>query len=132
MANEPEKGATKKIDNNTWLAIERNRVAYDRTMLAWIRTAISLITFGFSIYAIVQLQIRRGQEEDRLVGPREFGLTMVIIGLFSLVLGAWDNRNNMQDLRAMGADIRFSRAGIMAALIALLGILALILMIVRH
>jgi inner membrane protein YidH len=131
MANESEKSAA-KIDVNTMLAIDRNRVAYDRTMLAWIRTAISLITFGFSIYSFFALQLRRGEEDGRLIGPREFGLTMVIIGLLSLVLGAWDNRNNMQELRAMGAEIRYSRAGILAALIALLGILALIAMIIRH
>jgi uncharacterized membrane protein YidH (DUF202 family) len=31
------------------LAKERNRAAYDRTLMAWIRTAISLIGFGFAI-----------------------------------------------------------------------------------
>ena len=131
MPSESEPGA-RKIDVNTLLAIERNRVAYDRTMLAWIRTAISLITFGFSIYAVVQLQLRRGQEEDRVIGPREFGLTMVIIGLLSLALAVWENRNNMQGLRALGAKVPASRSGILAALIALMGILALIVMFFRQ
>jgi len=32
------------------LAIARMRAAYERTMMAWIRMATSLITFAFSIY----------------------------------------------------------------------------------
>lgn len=131
MTNESEKGAA-KIDVNTWLAIERNRAAYDRTMLAWVRTAISLISFGFTIYAFFHIQLRRGEEEGRLIGPREFGLTMVVIGLISLALAVWENRSNMQGLRALGADVRWSRAGILAALISLLGILALIVMTLRQ
>lgn len=131
MTNESEKGAA-KIDVNTWLAIERNRAAYDRTMLAWVRTAISLISFGFTIYAFFHIQLRRGEEEGRLIGPREFGLTMVVIGLISLALAVWENRSNMHGLRALGADVPWSRAGILAALISLLGILALIVMTLRQ
>ena len=121
-----------KIDVATRLAIERTRVAYDRTMLAWVRTAISLITFGFAIYKFFQLDLHRGQQEGRWFGPREFGLTMVIIGLISLVLAAWENRANMEGLRALHADVRYSRAGLIAALISLLGILALIVIISRQ
>lgn len=130
MTGKPETGGA-KIDVNTMLNIERTRVAYDRTMLAWVRTAISLISFGFSIYAFLQLQLHR-QEEGRLIGPREFSLMMVIIGLLSLVLATWENRNNMEKLRALHAEVPPSRAGMLAALIGLLGALALIVMIFRQ
>ena len=30
--------------------LERTRIAYEQLMMSWIRTATSLITFGFSIY----------------------------------------------------------------------------------
>lgn len=135
MTSEPETSAAKievkKIDANTWLAIERNRAAYDRTMLAWVRTAVSLISFGFTIYAFFHIQLHRG-EDGRGIGPREFGLTMVVIGLLSLGLAVWENRNNMQGLRAMGAKIPPSRSGMLAALISILGILALIVMTIRQ
>jgi putative membrane protein len=131
MTDEPETSAA-KIEVNTWLAIERNRAAYDRTMLAWVRTAISLISFGFTIYAFFHIQLRRGEEDGRLIGPREFGLTMVIIGLLSLALAVWENRKNMQGLRALGAKVPPSMSGVLAALISLLGILALIVMTFRQ
>jgi putative membrane protein len=36
-------------DTSTELARERNREAADRTLMAWIRTALALIGFGFGI-----------------------------------------------------------------------------------
>ena len=38
-----------RLDTATTLACERIRIAYERTMMAWIRSATSLITCGFSI-----------------------------------------------------------------------------------
>ena len=40
---------TKGLTDND-LPSETNYLAYERTMLAWIRTAVSLITFGFTLY----------------------------------------------------------------------------------
>jgi hypothetical protein len=47
--------------------------------------ATSLITFGFSVYKFFQFEKPTNGSENRLVGPREFALTLVSIGLFSLV-----------------------------------------------
>ena len=34
------------------LATERTRMAADRTLMGWIRTALSMIGFGFTIYQV--------------------------------------------------------------------------------
>jgi uncharacterized membrane protein YidH (DUF202 family) len=73
------------LDISTRLACARTRAVYERTMLSWIRTATSLITFGFSVYKFFQFEKPTNGSENRLVGPREFALTLVSIGLFSLV-----------------------------------------------
>src|SRR5262245_50507084 len=113
-----------KLDVSTRLAFERTRVAYERTMMAWVRTATSLITFGFSIYKFFQLQHVGGEQANRLVGPHEFSLVLVGLGLVSLILAAVEHRLNMQGLRAQDPDIPRSLAGIVAALIAILGVVA--------
>lgn len=39
----------KKTNTANELARERNRAAADRTLMAWIRTALAMIGFGFGV-----------------------------------------------------------------------------------
>ena len=118
-----------KSDLATKLAIERTRVAYDRTMMAWTRTSAALISFGFTIYKFFQIELKSEVQTAQLMGPRGFGLTLVSIGLFSLLLAAIENRRSLQQLEG----VRFPRsmATIQAAVIAVLGIVALVAIVVR-
>jgi putative membrane protein len=118
-------------DVSTRLAFDRTRVAYDRTMMAWIRTAASLITFGFTVFKFFQLEVGGARQDKHLIGPREFALSMVGIGLISLVLGAIEYHQNMRSLRLQWPSIPRSQIGVLAALISALGILALIAVIFR-
>ena len=120
-----------ELDLMTRLAVERTRVAYDGSTLGWTRTATALITFGFTVYKFFQIELTSRPPSDRAIGPREFGLIMVCIGLVSLALATWENVKNMQSLRALGAKVPLSRATGLAGLIGLLGIIALILMLLR-
>jgi putative membrane protein len=120
------------LDLSTKLAFDRTWVAYERTMLAWVRTATSLITFGFSVFKFFQI-VREGSEQrNYLIGPREFGLLLVSIGLISLVLATLQYRQNIRMLGEEYQGRPRSLAVIVAALISILGILALIVMIFRR
>jgi putative membrane protein len=130
MTDQTEKSA--EPDVTTRLAFDRTRVAYDRTLMAWIRTATSLITFGFTIYKFFQIEMRGGQQDQRLIGPREFAISMVGAGLISLLLGTLEYRSNMQMLRKQCPALPRSRIFMLAALISTLGILALIAVILRQ
>ena len=66
--------STTTLDTSTRLALERDRDAYDRALLAWIRTATSLIAIGFAVYKFFQLEPGVGWLDNRLIGPREFSL----------------------------------------------------------
>ncbi len=54
------------LDANTRLAAERNRLALERTLMAWTRTSTALIAFGFTIY---QIFFRYLSENERLREP---------------------------------------------------------------
>lgn len=119
------------LDVNTKLAIERTRAACDRTMMAWIRTGTSLISFGFAIFKFFQLEMHEKQGNYR-IGTREFALIMVIVGMLSLLMGTIEYRQNIRALRKLDPDIPRSLAGVLAGLIFLIGTLALMLVIYRQ
>jgi uncharacterized membrane protein YidH (DUF202 family) len=84
----------------TELARERTRQAADRTLMAWVRTALSLIGFGFGIakYRDILLQagfIQRPPEEFNTT--LIFGLSFISLGVFGLLAAV------IQHWRILGA-----------------------------
>jgi putative membrane protein len=75
----------KKVSDE--LAKERTREAADRTLMAWIRTCLSLIGFGFGIAKfrdiLVEAGVRRGPEP--LHSTLIFGLSFIALGTFGLL-----------------------------------------------
>lgn len=131
MAEQTLHRAPPPLDTATELAITRTRAAYERTMMSWIRTATSLITFGFSIYKFFQLE-NPGRLQSRLIGPRQFAFVLVGLGLLSLMLAIVEQRHNIRALGVQSSRKHRSLATVLAVLISILGIVALIMMILRQ
>ncbi len=119
------------LDLTTRLAFERTRVAYDNTVMAAVRTATSLITFGFTIYKVFEFEIPGREFTNRLVGPREFGIAMILIGLAFLSMSWFEYRRDRKQMRTNYPDMPRSTAGVLAGMIAALGMLALIAAVFR-
>ena len=88
VANEDEV----KVNLTNELAKERNRAAYDRTLMAWIRTAISLIGFGFAIaksYEYIQAETleETGRFIDQIHAPLWFGMSFILLGMLCILGG---------------------------------------------
>jgi putative membrane protein len=131
MVEQTPQGA-QRLDIATELAFDRTRAAYERTMMAWIRTATSLITFGFTIHKFFQIEAPDRGRQNRLIGPRQFAFILVSIGLFSLILATLEHRQNIRTLGARYAGKQRSLAVLVAASISVLGILALVAIIFRQ
>jgi putative membrane protein len=118
----------------TQLAVDRTRLAFERTTMAWVRTATSLITFGFSVYKFFQIGSGATAHPQHLIGPREFALMMISIGIMSLVIATAQHWNSMRALRASAPDSHMPRslALLVGALMSVLGILALIAVVLRR
>jgi putative membrane protein len=116
MANQTTKSAP-ELDTSTKLAYDRSRLAYENTMMSWVRTATSLITFGFSVYKFFQIEKGGGEQVNRLFGPREFALLMITVGLVSLLLGTVQHALSMRQLRAHYPALPRSLAAPLGALI---------------
>ena len=113
------------------LAFERTLLAYERTQIAWVRTALSLISFGFAIAKVFQMLRAEKGPEATLLTPRAVGLLMISIGLIGLMLAHLQQRRAVKALRQRCPGLPRPVAGMMSAMIALLGLLALISALIR-
>jgi len=117
------------------LAKQRNRDAAERTLMAWIRTCLSLISFGFGLDKIIAA-IDRATAGDRV--PVERGVQLVaaafmITGVLSMAGATVQYR---RELRRLQHDDYVYRdkpqlAAATAVLITLIGVVALVLITVR-
>jgi uncharacterized membrane protein YidH (DUF202 family) len=69
------------------LALERTIQAEGRSLLSWLRTSLSLIGFGFTIFKALQYLYQEGSKQLlRAETPRNIGLFLVITGTVPLLL----------------------------------------------
>ena len=113
------------------LAIERTRLAHERTMMAWIRTSASMITFGFGIYKFFDYFRKEQPITQGFITPRRFAIFLIGTGLFVLAGAAVQNWAELKRLRKAGHVPR-SLAGAVAALMSFIGILALVSAVLRE
>jgi len=132
MNNEAaHKSLDTQADPRVQLAYERTFLAYERTRIAWVRTALALISFGFAIAKFFQYLREKRGETATIFSPRAVGLVMITIGLVGLVLAHLQERRALRSLRERCPELPVPISGMMAVLIALLGVLALFGAILR-
>lgn len=106
------------------MAIERTLLARERTLMAWVRTAASLISFGFTIYKFFQLEAKGQVPTSQIIGPRTFASIMILMGLFALAIATIQHHEAMRREKNYGVPPR-TLAGWVAGLISILGLLAI-------
>jgi putative membrane protein len=108
------------------MAVDRTWLAHERTLMAWVRTATSMISFGFTIYKFFEFEENKHTAaRPSLLTPRDFALVMVSIGLLSLLGATMGHRKAIRALRAQ-LQQRRSLAELVAYLVALFGIVTLL------
>jgi putative membrane protein len=120
------------LPDATRLAVDRTRLAYERTLMAWTRTAVSLISFGFTIYKFFQyLRENQPVADPSVLGPREFALLMIGIGVTSLVFATVEHRRSMQTMRVEYGAVPYSPAAVVAGFIGILGVAGMVAVLLR-
>jgi inner membrane protein YidH len=91
-----------------------------------------VISFGFTIYKFFQYTREQGHAaENRWLGPREYALVLIGIGLFSLLIATLQSRHELRLMRKHYDQVPFSLANIVAGMVAILGVLAFIAVMLR-
>jgi putative membrane protein len=115
--------------DRTELAKYRSRAAADRTLMAWIRTSLSLIGFGFGIPTIV-----RAIENTHLshhLDPVRFsvivGLAFIGTGMVGMALGLREHRQLLQQIESDRYTYETSHsAEIVAVALLVIGLIGVI------
>ena len=99
------------LDTGTRLAYERTRLASERNMMAWIRTATSLISFGFTVYKFFQFEAGKSTPAATgfVLSPRVFALIMIGTGLVALLLSTIEHRRYITAF--VPSQVRGARVG---------------------
>jgi uncharacterized membrane protein YidH (DUF202 family) len=86
----------------TELTKERNRLSADRTLMAWIRTSLSLIGFGFGIGKVYEYLKAAGLHDsvDPIRSTLIFGSSFIILGMLALVAAVVQHTRILQRLEA--------------------------------
>ena len=115
------------------LAKQRNRDASERTLMAWIRTCLSLISFGFGLDKIIAAIDRATTAGEGQVqrGVQLVAAAFVITGILAMVGATLQYR---RELRRLHQDdyVYLDKPHLAAAtavLITLIGLVALLLVV---
>src|SRR5262245_12102648 len=116
------------------LALRRIFLAHERTLMVWIRTSTSLISFGFTIYKFFEYLVQTNLVDRllyRFFGPRFFALCMISVGVTAFAMATIDYQHSLKILeREHGVKYR-SLAGKLAGLMFFLGLGLLIVVLLR-
>lgn len=97
-------------------------------MLSWIRTSISLYTFGFSITQFFYYLASKKEAAELSASPRLLGLALVATGILAIVLGTFEHMARIKTLREAGLpeNVQFFLPLGSAAVFLFIGIVALV------
>jgi putative membrane protein len=98
--------STELSGRRTGMSFQRTRMSADRTLMSVIRTAISLIGFGFTIFQFFQKLEQANVLKGNVHGPRNLGVTLVLVGIGMLVVGIVYHLQFMLSLRRLRAEMQ--------------------------
>ena len=134
-SSEGEKTNTELAEIRNELAKMRNRDAADRTLMAWIRTGLSLIGFGFGIDKIVDALASSQLEKspNLMTNVRIFGMSFIGIGVFSLLVASILHRREVRsiDLEDFKYKAPFPLTLLVTFLVALIGLFTFFSILIR-
>jgi putative membrane protein len=121
------------LNIETKLSMQRTRNSAERTLMSWIRTSLSMITFGFTAYKFLEYvrQAEKGSHAMRVQGPKNVGLALIALGTLGLMGALWQHVAMMKELRQAGGKFPLSVAFGIAVLMALLGVMLFLSVMLR-
>ena len=108
----------------------RTVLAADRTLMAWVRTSLSMLSFGFTIYKFLETAAKAGALA-RPESPQKVGLFLAAVGTLAMVLGLIDYWTTLRDVQRIN-DFRLARPALLISLVMTLAGVALFAAIITR
>jgi putative membrane protein len=106
------------------LPLMNTLMAADRTLMSWTRTSLSLLSFGFTIFKILQgFQEAESKIMIRSDTPRDAGLFLTAMGTLAMVMGTLEYWQTLKVLKQPRIFQRPRSPLIMAMIMSLSGVL---------
>jgi putative membrane protein len=97
------------------LGEQRTILAADRTLMAWMRTSLSMLSFGFTIYKFLD-SIPPAPGQAHHDSPQRVGLFLAALGTAAMVMGTLSYWTTLREMRRTEA-FRIGRPVLVMALI---------------
>ena len=83
-------------------ALVRTAFSSEQTLMSWMRTAVSLFTFGFSISQFFHYLDKQQGGAILSAGPRRLGLALICLGVLALALAMFEHLHRLRALQRLG------------------------------
>lgn len=122
---------------STQLSWQRSELSNLRTLLAWARTSVSMIGFGFTIYNFYRGFLEELATAGRADGARNLGLALVTAGTLAMLVAVWNYWSTNNSLARLYGPLeipddfkqRWTYAYLLSALLFLIGLITLVFMV---
>jgi len=109
-------------------ALVRTAFSSEQTLMSWMRTSVSLFTFGFSISQFFNYLGEQQGGAQLSAGPRRLGLALISLGILALLLATVEHVHRLRKMKEQGLQklkqylLPFGSSAVLLAI----GILALL------
>jgi len=83
-------------------ALVRTSLSSERSLMAWIRTSVSLYTFGFSITKFLEYLEKQQEGTGYSRGLHRLGFAIICIGILGLALAAVGHLQRLKKMKRLG------------------------------
>ena len=84
------------------LALVRTAFSSQRSLMSWMRTSVSLYTFGFSITKFTDYLEQQKQDVELSGSPRLLGLIFIAMGIVAIVLAVFEHAKRIRRMNQLG------------------------------
>jgi putative membrane protein len=114
LNKEPATDAMVRVEPD--LGVMRTVMAADRTLMAWIRTSLSMFTFGYTLYKVLEEIKMIGHIDIHEAAPRNAGALLTVAGTIALIMGVLEYIGTLRMLRR-SFPFRFARPSLIMSVV---------------